>query len=464
MEYENGNLGTDNVKSLLHKLAVPAIISLMVAKMYNMVDTIFVGRAIGSEAIGALTISLPMQTLIIAIAVMIAAGSSSVSARCFGAKNHERAQKVAANGILICILLSLTIVFFSYIFLDEILMALGSNSELLTYAKDYMSIVLFGGILNTFTIVIPELIIASGNAKISMKATIIGAITNIVLDFLLVIVIPFGVKGAAYATIIGQLFSAFYVLRHFIGGKSVYKLSLSHFKLEFGIIKEILSVGLSAFIIDASDAIMVIVLNKIVGNLMGTMGITIVGIITKVYLFMDITVIGITTGMQPIASYNYGALRYNRVVNVVKYSIKSILVLSTVLWMCQLVFATNIVELFVNNSAALSLEASKTLRIALSLFPVSGLYFVATYFYQSIGKSKVAFIFSILKQILIFAPLACLLGYGTKLGVYGVWLAFPITDILVSLISLMFLKKSIRKLGTKKSSEIQKKVFQYMHS
>lgn len=465
MEYENGNLGTENVKSLLHKLAVPAIISLMVAKMYNMVDTIFVGRAIGSEAIGALTISLPMQTLIIAIAVMISAGSSSVSARCFGSNNPEKAKTVAANGILVCIIFSCIVIFLGYIFLDEILMVLGSNNELLVYAKDYMSIVLIGGFLNTFTIVIPELIIASGNSKVSMKATIIGAITNIILDFILVIILPFGVKGAAYATITGQLLSSIYVLKNFIVNKSsVYKLNISHFKLNINIIKEILSVGLSAFIIDASDAIMVIVLNRIVGNLMGTMGITIVGIITKVYLFMDITVIGITTGMQPIASYNYGALRYNRVINVLKYSIKSILIFSTLLWICQLVFAKNIVGLFVSNSLGVSVEAAKTLRIALSLFPISGLYFVATYFYQSIGKSKIAFGFSILKQILIFSPLVCILGYGTGLGISGVWLAFPITDAIVALISFIFLKKSIRELGLKKTSEMKKKVFQYMHS
>ncbi|SHJ64130.1 putative efflux protein, MATE family [Hathewaya proteolytica DSM 3090] len=461
MEYDNSKLGTENVKTLLHRLAIPAIISLMVAKLYNVIDTVFLGKTIGNSAIGALTIALPIQTLMVAVAVMIAAGSSAASARAFGANNEEKAQKIAGNGIITCIIISICMTGVIYVFLDKILMFLGNNEELLPFAKEYMSIVLFGGILNVFTIVLPELITSSGNSRISMKATIIGALCNIVLDFVFVIVFPYGIKGAAVATVISQALSSAYAIKQFFSAKSVFKFKLKYYRMQFSIIKEIVVTGISAFIIDMSDALMVMILNKVIGHLNGTEGIVIVGVITKVYLFMDIAIIGITTGMQPITSYNYGALRFNRLANVLKYALKLTLILASALWLLQMIFAENIVSLFLSGPQSLIKESAGILRMVLLIYPLNSIYFTSTYFYQSIGKSKKAISFSIMKQIFIFCPLVSILGYGTNIGFQNIWIAFPITDIIVSLVSLIYLKRSLNILSTKKITDKAKRELQY---
>lgn len=461
MEYDNSNLGTENIKTLLNRLALPAIVSLMVAKMYNVIDTVFLGKVIGNKAIGALTIAFPIQAFMVAIAVMIAAGTSTNSARAFGAKDENKAQKIAGNGIVICLIMSVIIMAIIYMFLEPILMFLGNNKELLPYANEYISIVLIGSLLNVFTIVLPELITASGNGKVSMKATIIGAISNITLDFIFVLVFSLGIKGAAIATVLAQLFSAIYATRKFISRKSIYKLKICNYKLEFSIVKMIIITGIPAFIIDMSDALMVLVLNRVIGHLNGTDGLVIVGVITKIYLFMDIAIIGITTGMQPIASYNYGAVRYGRLAKLLNYALELSLVLAAILWLGQMIFAEGIVRLFLSGPKELINQGADILRIVLLIYPLNAIYFVITYFYQSIGKSKIAIGFSILKQMIVFCPLMFILGYGTNIGFKTIWIAFPITDIIVSCVSLIYFKNLMNKLIMRKNVEKAKTELQY---
>lgn len=461
MQTENINLGTEKVNKLLFKLSVPATISLMVAQLYNVIDTIFLGKAIGTTGIGALAIAFPIQTLFLAISAMVASGSSSIAARSFGAQDIEKGKKAAGNGIILCLLISFIMVVFTYIFLDPILIFFGSSKELLSYAKEYVSIVLLGGVLNTFVIVLPELIIASGNSKVSMKATIIGAITNVILDYVFVILLHKGVTGAAIATVIGQIFSSIYVIKHFTGKQSIYKLRLRHLNFDFSLIKEIVYIGIAALVIDASDALMSIVLNRVAGDLQGSLGITIAGIITKITLFMDIPVIGITTGMQPIVSYNFGALRFNRLKNVLICAIKTIIAFSTIFWIGQLAFSRNIISLFINDSTVYK-SAITALRITIILFPLGGIYFISTYFYQSLGQGKLALFFSLFKQIGVFIPLVYILCYGTKLSIYGLWLAFPISQLIACIVSAICLRKTIHKLNIVSRKNI-KKSFQYVH-
>lgn len=434
---ESKSFSEEKVSKVLWRFAIPAIISLFVAELYNMVDTIFVGRAIGATAVGALTIAFPIQRLIISIGLLIAVGASTAVSRSLGEGSLRNIKHVVMNALTLMLIGVFSLMVFVYRFKDSIIKHLGATDNIFPFANEYISIVIWGSLFQCFTVIVGYIMTSLGNTKANLIANSIGAISNIVLDYILVIGFSQGVKGAAIATVISQIIASGYALYHFFKIKRKFDITFTlSLNKEFSL--AIIAVGFSTFIVEISDAIVATILNNILSS-KGDLAIIIVGVISKVSMFLYITVIGITSAMQPIAAYNYGAKNFIRLKEVVRESIKALTLAAILLWLFMMVFASPIISTFIKEKHIL-VEAVKAFRIVISIFPTVGVYYIAIYYYQSIEEAKVSFVLSIYRQLLIFIPIVFV--SVKTFGLIGAWIAYPVSDIISAFTGLYYMKKA----------------------
>ncbi len=439
MGLDNSIFEKEKVGRLLLKFSVPAIISLLVAELYNMVDTLYVGRAIGASGIGALIIAFPIQRMVVAVSMLIAIGTSTFVARGLGEKDNEGIKKAVSNSISLVIATILPLVIIIFSFKSSIIKGLGASDAIFPYAEDYITIVLIGAIFQGFTFVGNYIMMALGDSRITLVSTSIGAICNIIIDYILVIAIPLGVKGAAIATVISQVIAFIFTLKHFLKVKSFYNLSFK-LNLQKSICMQIISVGFTTFIIEGEDGAVVAFLTNLLASHGGDSAITTLGIITKVSFFMYITVIGISSSMQPIAAYNYGAGNYKKLREVVKKTIIAVSITSIIAWVPALVFSEQMIGIFIKDYNIIK-ESAKAFRIMMAAYPLLSIYYVSLYYNQAIGRAKHAFLLSIGKQILMVIPLSFIFIKVFNMGPMGVWISYPIGDTTVSIASALLLKK-----------------------
>ena len=320
MEQNEQLFEQESVGKLLLKFSIPAVIALLVNELYNMVDTLFVGRVIGGNAIGALVVVFPIQRIIAAISMMLAIGSSTFVARKNGEGDYEGIANVVKNGVTLVVTIMVPLSILIFIFKDNILTMLGASDNILPYAHDYLSIIIFGSFFLCMTTVMGYIMMALGNRKVTLASTSLGAILNIIIDYILVLKLSYGVKGAAVATVVSQVAGFLYGYSKFRKIKKELNLS-SGFSFKNEIAIGIITVGFSAFIVEAEDGILLAILNNLLLNHVGDTGVIILGIISKVSMFMFITMLGIGAAMQPIAAYNLGAKNYKRLKKVIKETV-----------------------------------------------------------------------------------------------------------------------------------------------
>jgi len=429
---------TENIGKLILKFSIPVIISLLVAEMYNMVDSLFVGQVIGAKGIAALTIAFPVQRLFQAISMLVAIGASTAVARCCGENDYSKIKRIIPNAFIVLLVMILTLIVGIFIIRDDLIIKLGASEAVFPYAKAYISIILFGVIFQGLVFLIAYILNSFGNSKIILYSTLIGAIFNFILDYIFVIKFNFGIEGAAVATALSQLISFLYSFKRFMEIKKHMNISFQ-FKLEKSIYRSIIFVGFSTFIIEISDAVVAVFLNKILAELGGDMAIVAVGLISRISMFMFINIIGISSAMQPIAAYNYGAENYDRVRKIVKYSTKLVSLTSIVFWILIMVFARELLGIFVNEKEIIDYTVN-AFRIVVSILPCIGIYYVAIYYYQAMGMAKLSVLLSIFRQIIVFIPLVYILVYGFNLGVKGAWIAYPVSDVISFFIAIVYIK------------------------
>lgn len=446
----------ENVGKLLMKFSIPAIVSLLVAELYNMVDTVFVGRVIGGNAIGALVVVFPIQRIIVAISMMIAIGSSTAIARNNGKKDNESIKAVIKNALSLIFLTMIPMTILIFIFRDNVLNMLGTSKQILPYAHDYLSIIIFGSIFQCLTISIGYIMMSLGDRKTALKSTITGAVTNTIVDYFLVVKLSYGVKGAAFATIFSQFISFIYAYLHFRDIKKEYKLKFG-FEIKGYILISIITVGFSAFIVEAEDGILLAVLNNLLLNHVGDIGVIILGVISKLSMFMFITMLGISSAMQPIAAYNLGAKNYRKLKEVVKKTVIFALMTSAILWIIGLLFAEQLISVFVKEREII-VEAAKAFKIMIAVFPMISIYYVSIYYFQALGKARTSFIVSIFRQIIILLPVSILLIKILDLGAIGAWVSYPISDFTASVTSIILMKIESEKLDVNIEKSKSKKI------
>lgn len=445
MEIDSTVFSDQKIGKLLIKFAIPTMLSLLVMELYNMVDTIFVGSTIGAVGIGALTIALPIQKLITSTGLMMAVGTSTAVSRNLGGKKYKNLRKIILNSLILTSLILISLCVLIFLFRDGIIKnLLGSSETLFPYAYQYISIILFGGTFQCLTLVIGYVIMALGDTKVTLKAMSIGATVNVILDAILVVHFSMGVKGAALATSFSQILAFSYAVFRFLKVKKEINLEFK-FIFERKIVKTIISVGFSTFIVEASDGLLSIVFNNLLSASGGDDAVVIIGTITKVSMFLFITVLGISSAMQPIAAFNYGSKNYEKLKLVIKETIIFITATTLVVWGLMMIFPSNLIGIFLKDEDLL-LRAVRAFRIVIIIFPCVGIYYVSIYCCQALGKAKASFILSIYRETLICIPAAIILVYS--LGTLGAWIAYPVSDGIAAFTGYFYIKKIIKKLKT----------------
>ncbi len=439
MTQSSGALGTDDIKQLLIKQAVPASIGILFMSVNILVDTIFVGQWIGSMAIAAVTVVLPITFLISSLGMAIGIGGSSIISRALGARDKEKAFRTFGNQIMMTLVLAVFFVVIGFLFSDEILLLFGANGEIMEPAKAFFFPVLIGVPFLALCMMGNNVIRAEGKAKFAMMAMIIPAFGNIFLDIIFIKFMNMGMFGAALATTISYFMCFVFILWFFIR-KSELKPSLYHYRFDLSIVKEISSLGLVTFSRQGVVSILAIIINHTLFMYGGEHSVIVYGIISRMLMFALFPILGITHGFLPIAGYNYGAENYNRVKETISISIKYAAVLATFIFILILIFAKPIVSVFTKDVDVIA-ETPDALRWVFAATPIIALQLIGAAYFQAAGKAIPALLLTLSKQGFFLIPLVLILP--NYFGIFGVWVAFPIADILSTLITAYFLRKEM---------------------
>lgn len=441
-------LGEENIGKLLKRLSVPAMMGMIVNALYNFVDTVFLGQFVGVDAIGALAISFPIQMIIMGLGTMIGIGAASAASRALGAKQIEKADHIVGNAFLSIFIIGILLITLGREFLNPILTLFGATDTLLPLAYDYMNIILMGSIFLTISMVSNNVIRAEGNAKVAMISMMIGTGFNIILDPIFIELLGFGIRGAAIATVLGQILAFLYVTNYFYRGKSNFKIMPHHLKPNLEYLKEIFTVGFPTFMRQIAGSILAIVVNNSLGFYGGDLAISVYGVINRVLMFILMPMFGIVQGFQPIASFNYGAKNFKRVIEVLKVSLKFLIIYSTIGVIIIQLFPGLIIRMF-NNDAELIRLGKVAIRIVTIMIPLVGVQILSASLFQAIGKAGPALIVSMSRQTLFLIPLVLLLPRFNNLGLIGIYAAFPLADVLAIVLSLYLLKREVNSLKSK---------------
>ncbi len=434
-------LGTEKIGKLLFKLSAPAIIGMMVSSLYNLVDTIFVGRGVGSLGIAGISIQFPIQMIVMALAITVGVGGASIISRALGAKENDKAKIAAGNIFTLAGIFGLLSFFVTFFFTDSLLKLFGANAEILPYAHDYTKIMALGTFFFSLALASSNIIRAEGNAKVAMLIMASSTLLNIILDPLLIFTFDMGIKGAAIATVISQVFAFAYAMIFFISKKSIIRIHFHNLKLKLNIVKEIFAVGSATLIRQASAGILTIILNNSLNIYGGSMAIAVFGVINRLAMFTMMPMFGVLQGMQPIVGYNYGAKLFDRVKQVVNSSIKVTTAMSVFSFFLIMLFAKPIISLFSTEQEFVNLTA-RTARIIMIFLPALGFQAIVSGLYQALGKARPAMFLSMVRQIVFLIPLVLILPIFWKLD--GIWFAFPLADSLAIIITYFFYRHEMK--------------------
>lgn len=434
------NIGTKKISSLLLEYSVPAIMGMLVFALYNIVDRIFIGRGIGAYAMAGLSITFPLFTIYIAVGMLIGFGGGALVSLKLGANKKNEAEVVLGNVITLFTIFSIVLMIFGGLFLNKILILFGATENTIVYASEYMNIINKLVFFNFLGMGLNNIIRAEGNPKIGMIYMILGAVINIILDPIFIFTFDMGIKGAAYATALSNVVSSVLTIYHFMyNKKSNIKLKLKNLTLNKKITKEIFSIGFSPFILQLGASLTAIVLNKTLLSYSNDLAVGAMGIINSVYMFISLIITGLIQGAQPIIGYNYAAQKYDRVKQTLKLSLRIAIGLSVILTGLIFFVPQFFINLFSDGNEQLLSIGSNGIKIYLSFMIFNSIYIIGSNYFQAIGDSKLSTKLNLLRQIVVFLPLLFILP--KIFGLNGVWMAAPVSDLIVGIFTFLALKK-----------------------
>lgn len=435
-------LGTEDIKKLLMRYAIPAIVAMTAASLYNMMDSIFIGHGVGPLAIAGLAVTFPFINLAAAFGSLVGVGASTLVSVKMGQKDLKSAEAVLGNVLLLNGLIGLIFMAVCLIFLDPILYFFGASADTLPYARDYMKVILYGNLITHIYMGLNEVMRASGYPQRAMAATLFAVAINGVLNALFIFVLDMGIKGAALGTICAQFLALLGVLLHFSSRKSYIRFQRDIFKIKKHIVWSMLAIGLSPFLMNICSCLVVMLVNNGLKNHGGDMYIGAYGIINRIVFLFIMIVMGFNQGMQPIAGYNFGARQGDRVIKILKYTILCGTLVTTVGFLICQIFPGMIIRMFTSDEELIKL-AEHGMHIILLLLPVIGFQMVSTSFFQSIGMAGKAIFLSLTRQLIFLVP--CLFILPRYWGPDGVWGSFPIADLLATVTTALMLTWQLKK-------------------
>lgn len=443
-------LGELPISKLLIQQAVPASIGILVMSLNILVDSIFVGNWIGPIAIAAINVVLPVSFFIAAIGMAIGIGGSSVLSRALGESNYKKAIRVFGNQTALTLLITLTLITFGLWFVNPLVEAFGGKGAIFKPAKAYYKIVLYGVPILALCMMGNTVIRAEGKPKFAMIAMIIPSVTNLFLDYLFINIFDLGMVGAGWATTISYI-CCFITIIYFFVFESELRLKLHHLKFDFTILKEISALGSITLARQGVISVVYLILNNVMVDIEGEWAVACYAIVSRLLMFALFPITGITQGFLPIAGYNYGAKSYDRVKEVISKAIIYASVVGIFVLGLLYAFPTFIAKLFLSendpshsliNSQILA-EVPRAIRYVFLASPIIAVQLIGSAYFQAIGKALPAFLLSLSKQGFFLIPLLLILP--KHYGVVGVWIAFPISDLLATLVTAFFLHREVKK-------------------
>ncbi|MDD3711890.1 MAG: MATE family efflux transporter [Candidatus Izemoplasmatales bacterium] len=447
-------LGTKDVKKALIELTIPATFAMIVTALYNLVDTIFVGRGVGDIAIGALSIANPVQMIVMAFGLMIGIGASSIFSRAYGRSDKETMRKSVNTAIFMGIVLSIAIAVLGIIFLDEMLYFFGATEGNIEYAHEYLFYILIGLIPFSLSVIFNNLARAEGRAKIAMISMIIGAGVNIILDpiFIYDWGLDMGVKGAAIATIIAKTASFIYIFAASLSNNSNLNIKLRKLhQVDVKMVGEITAIGFPSFVRNALGAVLVIIVNNLIKKYVPMepeIYISIFGVVNRLLMFLMMPGFGLVQGLQPIVGFNFGAKLYQRLYDVIDYAKKLMTIYFISILAISLIFAKQLFLLFSNEQNPIFMTAGPAALRWVSIgFILVGFQIILSSVYQAMGYAVRSFLVAMSRQFILFIPLVFI--FTSVWGVAGIWYTFMISDILAGLLSFIVYEYEMRDLKRK---------------
>ena len=435
-------LGTEKIGRLLKQYALPAIIAQTAASLYNMVDSIFIGQGVGPLAISGLAVTFPLMNRSTAFGTLVGAGAAVMLSVLLGQKNYKAANKVLGNVVSLNIIIGLIFMAAALIFIDPILYFFGASENTLPYAKEYITIILIGNVITHVYFGLNAAMRSSGFPKKAMALTIFTVVFNTLLDPIFIFVFDMGIAGAAWATVIAQTVAMIIVLKHFSDKERAFHFEKGIFKLDMRVAKDSLAIGMGPFLMNAAACLVTLFINQQLRDYSGDLGIGAYGICNRrIFMFIMICM-GLNQGMQPIAGYNYGAKQYSRVKEVFWMTAKLGTVVTCICFIIGMFFPRVAVGIFTHDEALMEM-ASHGLRILVLGFPIVGFQMIGTNFFQCLGMVKKSVILSLSRQILFLLPLLYALPLWHDAS--GVWMSFPVSDVLSAALTAILLRRLFKK-------------------
>lgn len=432
--------------------AVPGIIAQTASSLYNMVDSIYIGhlKDVGSYAISGLAVTFPLMNLSVALGTLVGVGSMTMISVLLGQKNYKQANKVLANILTLNTIIGLLFTVVTLSFLEPILTFFGASENTMPFAKSYMTIILIGNVVTHLYFGLNNVIRAVGKPKVAMGLTLFTVTTNAILDPILIFGFGMGIRGAAVATVICQVMALCYTLKFFSDKERFMHFSKPVFQLDWRVAKSSMAIGLGPFLMNSAACIVSLFINQQLRKYGGDLAIGAYGIINRITFIFLMIVMGLNQGMQPIAGYNYGARQYSRVREVFWMTAKWASLITVICWAVSEFCPNGAISIFTSDPE-LKAIAIRGIRLMNMVVLLVGINMVSGNFFQCLGMVKISIFLSLSRQLIFLVPLVYFLP--TIIGQDGVWVSFPIADLVSTGFSLFFIARLFRKFSKLKDGD-----------
>ena len=438
-------LETQSVGSLILKFSIPAVIGMLVNALYSVVDRIFIGRGVGSIALSGVAVTFPITNIIMGVGMLVGTGAAAVVSIKLGQKKAEEAEKIVSNALVLTIIFSIAVSVVGIIFLEPILKLFGASAETMPYAKKFARILLAGTILQNVGFGLNPIIRSEGDPKTAMKTMLIGAVLNFIFNPVFIFGLKLGVVGSALATIISQSVCSVWILTYFTKGKSLLKIKKINMRLHKHIVREIVSIGVSPFIMQVAASFVTIIINTSLIKYGGDIAVGAYSLISSIAILIIMPVLGVNQGTQPIIGYNYGARNMSRVKKTLLYGVIINTCIATFGWIMVELFPIQIISMFNSTDKSLIEIGSTGIAVFLCMLFIVGSQTACVNYFQSVGKAKNSMFLSLLRQVVLLIPLVLILPHFFKLN--GIWMAGPISDLCSSFVTYYFISREIKEIN-----------------
>lgn len=436
-------LGQKPVGSLLTQYALPAIVAMTASSLYNIIDRASIGQVVGADAINGLTVTFPFMNLSGAFGAAVGVGASTCISVKLGQRDYQTAEHLLGNTVTLNLIVGFLFMAVSLVFLDPILRFFGASDVTLPYAREFMEVILAGNMITHMYFGMNAVLRASGKPRHAMYATLFTVFMNIILVVCFVWWFRWGIRGAALATVTSQTLALCWQMWVFSDKRELLHLKRGIYRLKANLVRNIISIGISPFLMNATACVIVIFMNNQFKRYGGDMAVGAYGIANTMGMLFFMFVIGINQGMQPIAGYNYGAKKYDRMMRCLNLSILSATAVMTFGWLLAMLFPGAMARIFTTDQTQIQM-AAEGIRLNMVLFPVIGFQAVITNFFQCIGRVKISIFLSLSRQLLFLLPLVLVLPLFW--GLRGVWVSLPASDGVASVVTAIVMWRYMSKI------------------